>query len=159
MTFSRRKFLRVSSVAALTAGATMGITALGNSSRSGRKSSAEGSPASPRSTGPAASRMTRASFAACLNSTFQLQNADASVLPLKLVELKDTVHSAHKKAAAAHGKECFSLAFTAPNHEVLKQNTYRLEHENLGKFDLFISPVTSKRHGEIYEAIINHVAF
>jgi hypothetical protein len=159
MSFSRRKFLRVGSVAALTAGATMGFSALGNNSKLGRTPGPVNSPGSPQSTDPTTSRMTRAAFAACLNSTFQLQNADTSALPLKLIELKDTVPSNHQKAAAAQGKECFSLAFTAPNHEALKQNTFRLEHESLGKFDLFISPVTSKRHGEIYEAIINHVAF
>jgi hypothetical protein len=137
----------------------MGFSALGNNSKAGRQPGPDSSPGSPQSTDPTATRMTSAAFAACLNSTFQLQNADTSALPLKLVELKDRVPSKHQNAAAAQGKECFSLAFTAPNHQALKQNTYRLEHEGLGKFDLFISPVASKRHGEIYEAIINHVAF
>ncbi len=59
--------------------------------------------------------------------------------------------------AARAGQECFALAFRPRTRQALKQNTYSLEHRVLGRFDLFITSVKSTKHGQVYQAIINHV--
>ncbi|HEX8179656.1 MAG TPA: hypothetical protein VF525_08965 [Pyrinomonadaceae bacterium] len=95
--------------------------------------------------------MTKAMFAPHLHTTFVIKTEDAQTVPVELVELHDHA-TAHK--AAAH--ECFALTFRAPAHRTLKQNTYRIEHRALGQFDLFVAPMRSAHHGQVYEAIINH---
>ncbi|HYY42994.1 MAG TPA: hypothetical protein VE775_09700, partial [Pyrinomonadaceae bacterium] len=98
--------------------------------------------------------MTKAMFAPHLHTTFAIKTEDAQTVGVELVELHDRA-TAHKGAAQAE-RECFALTFRAPAHRALKQNTYRIEHRALGQFDLFVAPMKSARHGQVYEAIINH---
>lgn len=152
MSIPRRKFLQVGSIALLAAGAP--LTALAARARAHGEAKSSLAPAA----GPVSSlnRMNKAAFAAHLNTVFLIRHSDAGEVPVKLIELQDTVPESQRKLAAMHGKECFSLSFRGPA-QGLRQNTYRFQHRELGEFDLFIVPVESGKHGEIYEAIVNHL--
>ncbi len=54
---------------------------------------------------------------------------------------------------AAPRKECFSLVFQSLRNFPLSQGTYKLKHENLGEFELFVVPL--KAGSMRYVAIIN----
>jgi hypothetical protein len=43
--------------------------------------------------------------------------------------------------------------FGGPAEQVLPQTTYRVEHDALGSFDLFLVPLQPDRGGARYEAV------
>lgn len=53
--------------------------------------------------------------------------------------------------------ECFSLVFKGPVGRLLRQGTYRLEHRQLGGFDLFIVPVGQETGACLYQADFNRL--
>lgn len=48
--------------------------------------------------------------------------------------------------------EQFSLYFQGPHAPLLAQRTYQVNHEKLGSFDLFITPIARNQDGLRYEA-------
>lgn len=154
MSISRRKFLHVGAIAAVSAGTPLSMTALAATakiSKAGLSTSATKAALSN-----SVNRMTKAQFAAQLKTTFFIRSTGGHELPVQLVELEDRVPGPLQDAADMRGKECFSLAFRGPAKNI-KQDTYRIRHAALGEFDLFIGTVKNKKHGRIYEAIINHL--
>ena len=96
---------------------------------------------------------TRDTFASHLNERFQLQAA-AAVVELQLVELTDL--SARSSAPAPADKprrSPFSAVFLGPRDPILPQQTYRMSHDRVGSFDLFIVPIGRDQTGTRYEAI------
>ena len=82
-----------------------------------------------------------------LNSEFKLLAANALPLPLRLAEV--TEHNAGPKV------EQFSLFFVGPKAPLLQQGIYRLQHEKLGEFDLFLVPLGIDNEGARYECAFN----
>lgn len=152
MSIPRRRFLQVGSIALLAAGAPLSALAAKARIQPGAKNS------STPAAGPidSSARMNKAMFAPHLNTVFLIRHGDAGETPVKLVDLQDRVPASRREMAARHGKECFSLSFSGPAQS-LKQDTYRFRHREMGEFELFIGPVKSGRHGETYEAIVNHL--
>lgn len=94
-----------------------------------------------------------ASFRSQLGTSF-LINHQASKVKFKLV---DVTNFASRKQNAA-GKEGFSLLFRGPEENTLKQDTYLIEHEQLGTFSFLIVPVGTKdTRAPHYEAVINRL--
>jgi hypothetical protein len=152
MPISRRNFIQLGAVTAISAGAALDLSA----------SASDKSPASmvdqiARARAREESRLSHAAFVGCLNSKFILLTEDSSKLAVELVEVADHLKSSKRGGAHKGVKENFSLVFKAPAQERLVQNTYQFEHGKLGKFDLFIGPVKSGKHGHIYEAVINRI--
>lgn len=136
MRSSRREFLKRGTLVALAAGVPLGLTeiALGTT-----KSTAAG--------------LNMASFKSQLGTSFQI-NHQASKVKITLV---DVANFASRKQAAA-GKEGFSLLFRGPKETTLKQDTYLIEHEQLGMFSFLVVPVGTKdTRGPHYEAVINRL--
>jgi hypothetical protein len=131
------------------AGAPVSLKALTAEGRAAGHNGATGQP------GDTSALMTKAMFAAHLNTVFLVRLNEKQTVPLELIALNDSGPARDSKARAE--QECFALAFRAPGQRTLKQSTYQLEHSALGRFDLFIAPVRSKKHELVYEAIINHV--
>ena len=52
-------------------------------------------------------------------------------------------------------QQAFSLVFRAPRGVLLPQRTYRMEHDALGAFDLFLVPIGPEGGGDAmrYEAV------
>jgi hypothetical protein len=86
-------------------------------------------------------------FAAHLNSTFRFHH-EAAAIELELVEVSDGSAGQHVN---------FSLLFRGPVQPVLAQRIYPVEHDSLGRFDLFIVPVKRDARGLQYEAVFNRV--
>ena len=149
MPISRRYFLRAGAVTMAAASAPISLNVLA-AARGARNNAAAPQPDS------APALMSKAMFAAHLNTTFLIRPHNAQAVRVKLVELEDCGPAPQQQGAAHAGAECFALAFSAPAQRALKQSTYRIEHHALGQFDLFIAPMKSAKHGQIYEAIINH---
>ena len=73
------------------------------------------------------------------------------------ITLVDVTNFASRKQTAA-GKEGFSLLFRGPKETTLKQDTYLIEHEQLGMFSFLIVPVGTKdKRAPRYEAVINRL--
>ena len=154
MSISRRKFLQVGAVAAVSASAPLSITALAATAKSSKAGLTKAVAKAASST--SVTRMSKAQFESYLKTTFFIRTTGAHELPVRLVELEDRVPEAMQEAAAIRGKECFSLAFAGPTKS-LRQDTYRMRHASLGEFDLFLGIVKDKKHGLVYEAVINHL--
>ncbi len=61
-------------------------------------------------------------------------------------------------ADATHSRyESFSLFFDGPVDQPLIQQIYSFEHPQLGRFDLFIVPVSKEREHMQYEAVFNRL--
>ncbi len=87
-------------------------------------------------------------FAEHLNSAFRLHHGPA-ITELELLEVSD---------GSTHGHVNFSLLFRGPREPQLPQQIYPVEHDRLGRFDLFIVPVKRDANGLYYEAVFNRAS-
>ncbi len=88
--------------------------------------------------------ITRDHFAACIPSEFQL--ADDSLV-LELTQVSELQISGPF--------EIFSLTFKGPGDRLLPQRIYSLEHNELGKLDIFLVPISRDQGYFYYEAVFN----
>lgn len=144
MAISRRNFLQVGAVAAVAAGAPLTKSVFASTGNRMWVTS-NGIPL-----------MSKSIFTSVLNTSFDILPNRKQKVRVELVEVQD-VPQFGKKRTSATGDDCFSLAFRSSSYPRLKQKTYRIRHNSLGEFDLFIGAVKSEKYGMIYEAIINQV--
>jgi len=95
-------------------------------------------------------QLTRAMFEQNLNSRFWLRNGDGERTPLDLIELKN----GHPSLPA----EQFSLLFRGDQSKIHPQSIYQVEHDVIGRFDLFLVPVDRNDQGTFYQAVFNRLA-
>ena len=81
-----------------------------------------------------------------LNTRFRVIGETAETVDVELVKVT-SLSSARQVQ--------FSILFQGPANLFLPQRTYTLEHEILGKFDLFLVPVGKNAQGFEYEAVFN----
>jgi hypothetical protein len=138
MKSSRREFLKRGTLGALAAGVPLGL---------GLKA------AGMTTATPTAGGMGLKAFKSQLGTTFTINDQTGKVK----TTLVDVTSFASRKEAAA-GKEGFSLLFRGPQDIRLQQNTYLIEHEELGLLSFLIVPVLQTRNKRpYYEAIINRL--
>ena len=136
MSSSRREFLKRGTFVALAA-APLALT---------EKASGMVSKSTPAD-------LNMASFKSQLGTSF-LINHQAAKVKIKLV---DVTNFASRKQNAV-GKEGFSLLFRGPEEITLKQDTYLIEHEQLGMFSFLVVPVGTKdARAPHYEAVVNRL--
>lgn len=87
-----------------------------------------------------------------LNTKFRLFLEPSRTVELELVEVSGG------RQQKAGGGDSFSLVFRGPGDALLTQRTYRMEHSELGTFDLFIVPIRRDRDNFYYEAVFNRLA-
>jgi hypothetical protein len=75
---------------------------------------------------------------------------------LELSEITPRVVSAGGTARPAY--ETFALVFLGPAGRLLAQQIYLFESEKLGRFELFIVPVSRDQSGARYQATFNRLA-
>lgn len=92
---------------------------------------------------------TKEQFTEQLNSVFRADLGEGRSMDLLLFKLDSGVSTPIQEA--------YSLMFRAPVDAPPAQNVYTLEHEKLGKMDLFLVPVKKKEDGLYYEAVFNHL--
>jgi hypothetical protein len=49
----------------------------------------------------------------------------------------------------------FSVVFRGPRDALFPQRTYRMEHEEIGAFDIFLVHIGPDEEGLLYEAVFN----
>ena len=138
MKSSRREFLKRGTLGALAAGVPLGLSA---------RVSARGTTTSTTAA------LNLAAFKSQLGTRFTI-NDDVTKVNVTLVEV--TTLASRKQTAA--GKEGFSLLFRGPGETILKQNTYLIEHAELGMLSFLVVPVrTRDTRSPHYEAIVNRL--
>jgi hypothetical protein len=93
--------------------------------------------------------LTHEAFANCLNTTFRICLDDAANIEAQLIEVSEHLVSPKQ--------ERFSILFRAPNEVLFGQGTRRFEHDQMGKFDLFLVPISRDEEGTCYEAVFNRL--
>jgi hypothetical protein len=149
MSFSRRKFLRAGTLVAIAAGLPSKMLLA--------ETLGETTPLLPSSTPRVGLSLNRQAFARNLNTRFTLAHGKAPAVAVKLVEVNDLTPESGRPSAAATGKECFVAVFTGSRNAPLRQETYTVTHESLGKFSMLVVPVASKKGGLYYEAVFNRL--
>ena len=97
--------------------------------------------------------LTLALFEAALQTTFRVQTDAEAAVDLVLIEATGS----HMQGAG-DGGENFSIIFKGPPAPLLPQRIYSLEHDIMGRFDLFIVPVGQDKTGIQYQAVFNRPA-
>jgi hypothetical protein len=98
----------------------------------------------------------RSTFLPHLNSTFRVHLNNISSVDIELVKVTDDLNSSPSKANTFKTKS-YSLDFTASGHSTFPSGSFLMEHVALGKFLLFISPVSLPGKPARYQAVINHL--
>jgi len=139
MKFTRRKFIGSSALAALAA-------ALGNA--------AGGSAFGRDSKGPhPLSYLKREHFEPFIDTSVRIRNDEGRTAVVRLREAAELKNQLNTERGYAG--ESFRLTFESPRKTDLGQATYHFEHENLGRFSLFLVPIGGS--GVHYEAIVNRI--
>ncbi|HEX5706102.1 MAG TPA: hypothetical protein VFX96_02320 [Pyrinomonadaceae bacterium] len=98
--------------------------------------------------------LTEEAFTRNVNTKFQIALDESRRVELALVE----VVSYRPNPGDRAGMERFSAFFEGPPEPFLGQGTFTFEHEHLGSFLLFITPVQKTDEGFRYEAVINRMS-
>jgi hypothetical protein len=99
-------------------------------------------------------KVTVEAFAACIGTTFRVYPRGEKQIDLKLVEA--TGHGDRYGWRPDSGqRQPFSLLLVGSSEALLPQSTYRMEHDRLGSFEMFIVPIGPVKEGMQYEAIFN----
>ena len=138
MSSSRREFLKRGSLMALAAAVPMSFTGIASGMST---------------TTSAAAGLDLESFESQLGTSFLINN-EAAKVKVKLVHVNNFASAKQTEA----GKEGFSLLFRGSKETTLKQGTYLIEHQHLGKFSFLVVPVGTKdTRAPHYEAVINRL--
>jgi len=95
--------------------------------------------------------LTEREFSQHVGTEFQVK-LDGRETELELIEVKGYVSQEIEQG----GMERFSVFFVGPRDPFLPQQVYRLEHERIGEFDLFLVPVAGDEKSFRYEAVFNY---
>jgi hypothetical protein len=145
--YTRRKFFAQSSQAALAAG--IAIPSFG-------QILVQSAQTSLPTTSAAASGMRYETFRRLQETHFFLFQKAGSTIPLRLTKVVKHESRSGLNAPDAMNEK-FSLIFRGPSDQDLGQDTYSFYHPEMGKFLMFIVPVSTPRDGtrRFYEAVFN----
>ena len=88
-------------------------------------------------------------FADHVNSKFLMHYGDSQTAELELIRVKDV--------GSSERQQQFSLLFLGPLEAPILQGIYKVDHDALGRLDLFLVPIARDDKGVQYEAIFNRV--
>lgn len=97
--------------------------------------------------------LTEEAFARNVNTKFRITVDESRKVEIELVE----VASYAPNPGDHEGMIRFSAFFESPASLLLQQGTFMLEHDDLGTFPLFMSPVARTDNGFRYEAVVNRM--
>jgi hypothetical protein len=86
-------------------------------------------------------------FAEQLHTKFRVKLTGQAPVELELFEVNDR--------ETAPKLELFSLGFRGPHSPRLNQQIHHFEHEKLGAFELFLTPVGVDQEGLLYEVVFH----
>ena len=102
-------------------------------------------------------RLTEENFSRYLYSKFLIYTSPLTAIGLELIQVKQWEPTSAKQAAQAAKLDSFSVLFRGPRKTALESRTYRITHEQMGTFDLFISPVNDRKKKQLYQAVFNRL--
>lgn len=147
MAISRRKFLKAGTLIGLSAAVPLKAAA----EVLDHPASLSGFAGPTLNSVDAVSNLDMQAFSRHLRTDFSLNHARAGRAKVKLIE----VHDWRPKGTNKTGRECFSLIFRGSESAGLRQNTYSVEHDALGKFEMLLVPIGNKQG--YYEAVFNRL--
>ena len=152
---SRRTFIvgLVGGLAATAVGLS-GLETLGRRGGTAAMRASTGSTAPPRSL----ATMMLSTFSEHVGQRFRIHLGLLGWMYVRLVEVTDL--SAKYSPASVGGtlettEDVFSVVFSGPRSHPLEQDTYSIEHAELGEFELFIVPIGPAEGSPRYEAVFN----
>ena len=89
-------------------------------------------------------------FEKALNSQFIFHATTGEAITTELVKV-----NANGYTIPGKGKENFSLLFNDKVNPAIGQGIVKVEHQNLGSFEMFVTPVIPDRPGICYESVFN----
>lgn len=93
-------------------------------------------------------------FAPLLGGTFRIHADAEHSVEVELIEAVETGDSVVQATSQEQVRRApFSLVFRGPRSIVLPQQIYRMEHGQLGDFELFLVPIGPDQAGMRYQAI------
>ena len=95
-------------------------------------------------------KLTRQSFSDRLNSKFQLFISDDSTVDIELIEVE--------QRRSTTRQEQFSVVFLVPPSVPALQGVYRVKHDDLGEFELFLVPYKQEAEATYFEAFFNRLS-
>ena len=101
---------------------------------------------------------TLSDFSGTVNSRYSVMlggaEDDAQPIEVELIEAGDVSQQAMGDAKL----ECFALLFKGGLESRLPQGLHRFSHQQLGEFELFVTPIQHRdQDARYYEAVINRV--
>ena len=97
-------------------------------------------------------RLTQEEFSKHLNTKFRIDLDGGDNVEFELVEVKGYMGGDQEQT----GMERFSIFFQGPSEPYLLQSTYSLQHDRMGKFEIFLVPIGRSEPGVQYEAVFNY---
>jgi hypothetical protein len=155
MPISRRFFIKLGSLAAISAGLMSGAGLLAF----GQKRSRENPDIRIHGRRDLLYYAKQETFEPYIGSIFRARGARGEVLDLQLVSVTAYKPNPLTKITTARARETdsFALLFSAPGELPPFSNMPALYHAALGKVELFLSPKGTKDGMYLYEAVINHL--
>ena len=102
--------------------------------------------------------LVRSTFEQYLGQVFRVRTDKAGTLSMKLIGIRDLPAPAPQDERSAIDREqSFSLMFRGPGSSRLEQDTYRFEHDRMGRFSLFIVPMSPTQSAQGYQAVFNRM--
>lgn len=101
--------------------------------------------------------LTEANFSLYLHTKFRISTSPLTAINLELIKVTRREASSSLKSAKTPKLDCFSVIFRGPNNIALESRTYRVVHDQMGAFDLFIAPVDDRKKQRRYQAVFNRV--
>lgn len=96
--------------------------------------------------------LTEEEFSRHLHTKYQVRLDGEHAVELELDEIAILPALSHARGDAVR----FSLFFYGPGDFLLPQHIYRVGHEHMGEFDLFIVPIARDSRGYRYEAVFSY---
>ena len=96
-----------------------------------------------------------ARFSAVAGTTFQVSSGTEPPIALKLIAVTQRTRPGEGQAPQG---ESFSLLFAGPRTRLLPQCLYWFVHDTLGRFEMFIVPVSQDADTFSYEAVFNRIS-
>jgi Domain of unknown function (DUF6916) len=95
---------------------------------------------------PDLEHLTAADFVPLLHQRFRMDGGDWAPFEVELVDVSET-------DVPGPGRRQFSLMFRGGPNPPLPQRIYGVEHERIGRLELFLVPVGPDGAGQRYEAV------
>lgn len=157
MTFSRRKFVKTGTMMGLSAFATL----KGAASVFGQQEAVErpGLFKIPDEGRAEIDRLSEETFSRYISTNFRIYTSPLTAINLELIKVsrRESSPPDPEKQPKTPEMDCFSVVFRGPRNLALESRTYRVEHDQMGSFDLFITPVDDHKKQRRYQAVFNRV--